>query len=104
VCYRHQLAVAERTGRSPSHPCQRSSQAGWRSLIDCRNSIVQLTDQGWELLPKVKAVRARSAPLGLASSPSTRHYAGIVTPEELGNLAHLRRARDLIDRVQSAER
>jgi AraC-like DNA-binding protein len=27
-----------------------------------------------------------------------RCYAGIVTPEELANLAHLRRARDLIDR------
>jgi AraC-like DNA-binding protein len=26
------------------------------------------------------------------------HYAGIVTPEELANLAHLRRARDLMDR------
>jgi AraC-like DNA-binding protein len=28
----------------------------------------------------------------------TRRYARIVTPEELANLAHLRRARDLIDR------
>jgi transcriptional regulator GlxA family with amidase domain len=27
-----------------------------------------------------------------------RSYTGIVTPEELANLAHLRRARDLIDR------
>jgi hypothetical protein len=25
-------------------------------------------------------------------------YAGIVTPEELANLAHLRRSRDLMDR------
>jgi AraC-like DNA-binding protein len=31
-------------------------------------------------------------------SATARRYARIVTPEELANLAHLRRARDLIDR------
>ncbi len=31
-------------------------------------------------------------------SPRARSYTGIVTPEELANLAHLRRARDLMDR------
>src|SRR3977135_3316746 len=31
-------------------------------------------------------------------SVRARRYARIVTPEELANLAHLRRARDLIDR------
>ncbi len=31
-------------------------------------------------------------------SPPARSYTGIVTPEELANLAHLRRARDLMDR------
>src|SRR5215467_12249801 len=33
-----------------------------------------------------------------ARKPASRYYAGIVTPEELANLAHLRRARDLMDR------
>jgi AraC-like DNA-binding protein len=34
----------------------------------------------------------------LAWKPATRRYAPFMTPEELANLAHLRRARDLIDR------
>jgi AraC-like DNA-binding protein len=36
--------------------------------------------------------------LPLPLSVPARRYARIVTPEELANLAHLRRARDLIDR------
>jgi AraC-like DNA-binding protein len=36
--------------------------------------------------------------LPLPLSVPARRYAPIVTPEELANLAHLRRARDLIDR------
>jgi AraC-like DNA-binding protein len=37
--------------------------------------------------------------LGAGARPGTHlAYAGIVTPEELNNLAHLRRARDLMDR------
>ncbi len=31
-------------------------------------------------------------------APAARRYARVVTPEELANLAHLRRARDLMDR------
>jgi AraC-like DNA-binding protein len=36
--------------------------------------------------------------MGRVSVSATRRYARIVTPEELANLAHLRRARDLMDR------
>jgi AraC-like DNA-binding protein len=45
------------------------------------------------LRPRGGWTRARGA--GLAP---TRRYARIVTPDELANLAHLRRARDLMDR------
>jgi len=34
-------------------------------------------------------------------NPASGYYADIVTPEELANLAHLRRARDLMDREYS---
>lgn len=41
--------------------------------------------------------RARLLQKRRVSTPA-RRYARIMTPEELANLAHLRRARDLIDR------
>ena len=47
-------------------------------------------------VPAAALPQARVIPA--AERPIARAYTGIVTPEELANLAHLRRARDLMDR------
>ena len=68
------LCVLKRRERYRANPINRRSLAGMR------------------------ASKLRIAAQPLTPSPRGDRYARIVTPEELANLAHLRRARDLMDR------
>jgi AraC-like DNA-binding protein len=45
-----------------------------------------------------QAARGGAERFARRDGPAARRYARIVTPEDLANLAHLRRARDLMDR------
>src|SRR5215468_469683 len=57
------------------------------------------TPRSWRPLHAgLRSLCVRHEPRALFGAPAARRYARLMTPEELANLAHLRRARDLMDR------